>query len=284
MSTLQEGDRMNVESRLSGGCDSRPIKSFILHKIGDRMIGTYHNIIDDPDGNPILGAPNLLTHDQLREMVNLLGESGYDRQILPAGLLVADPDMLVWYRPSLLRPIWFETRTDIDKLHGKLVRWPATLFMAKPSGLSLFALDSDARPEPETRLYRGPWYNVYANGRLCPGSAPFPQVLRPTAATLKAFEDGWYDSSFVHTNLGMKDLTSFPGGHKALWMHLHEHGEEPFPVETLIPLQMDGEDLTFERLLKYNGEIKITGIVETGTQPVDVPAAETDNDTQALAA
>jgi hypothetical protein len=54
-----------------------------------------------------------------------------------------------------------------------------------------------------------------------------------SAASIGAWEQGFYESSFTHANVGR--LTRHEGGHDALWAELAGK-RQPFPIDALIRL------------------------------------------------
>jgi len=249
---------MIVEGYTSSGRDAKAIKGIVLHRAGaDRVVGTVHDVVEGAEGEEIFGPGQLLTHDHIRGLNELLNAQAYSRRIIPECLVVTAPDILVWWRPSQIRPVWFAAKSAIDDLNARYARWPALLFVGRPSGLAVFALAASQRPGPETELLRGPFYNIWASGTMCPGSAPLPMSLAPTVEIIDMFERAFYDSSFTHTNLGMADLTLYAGGHRALWQSMVDDVSQVFPFESLIPLDIDGQPLTLERMLQSYGPLKI---------------------------
>lgn len=180
------------------------------------------------------GAP--LTRHGLEEIAQVLLSDGTGpmvRELLPENLLYSDATRLLWWAPSALRPIFFRTgRTDFDAaLEGKSVYHPPLLFLAK-GGLSVWALGENARPTLDSHLYQAPYFNIFSSGSMCQGNAHFPNVLRPEA--MAGFEQAFFETNFTHTNTSGKPLTSFAGGHDALWKHLAETGNS-FPLDALLP-------------------------------------------------
>ncbi len=180
------------------------------------------------------GTP--LTRAGLEEIAQVLltdGTGPLVRELLPESLLYSDATRLLWWAPSAFRPIFFRTgRPDFDAaLEGKSAYHPPLLFLAK-GGLSVWALSENARPTLDSQLYQAPYFNIFSSGSMCQGNTQFPNVLRPEA--MAGFEQAFFETNFTHTNTSGKPLTSFAGGHDALWKHLAETGN-PFPLDALVP-------------------------------------------------
>jgi hypothetical protein len=82
---------------------------------------------------------------------------------------------------------------------------------------------------------------------MCEGNVPLPGSAHPSH--IPDFERAFFDSSFVHTNLGNLDLTFHPGGHNGLWRELIATAHSAFPSHWLIPLDQGGEPMTLEKAI-----------------------------------
>ena len=76
-----------------------------------------------------------------------------------------------------------------------------------------------------------PFWNLSDNGRVCTGSMRRPDSV--SVATIPAWERGFYESAFTHSNIGR--LTRHKDGFEGLWNSLAEK-RNSFPRETLICL------------------------------------------------
>ena len=245
---------MDVKGYLSDQTETRPLVGVIVHGGPHGSVATVHSIDDAPDGGaPYLSPGEPMTHENLADLVaRLAGGHGGRRQVLPECVLVADPGLLVWWRPAQHRHVFFDTDDkDFDaKATGRVALHPALLFVGMPRLLFAFALDADARPDMGTALFRAPYYNLYASGRMCEGNVPMPEQPLPTAETVEAYERAFFDSSFAHTNLGERDLTTHPGGHNGLWRSLVAADHRHFPAWALIRAEHTGNPLTLGLLLE----------------------------------
>jgi PRTRC genetic system protein B len=117
---------------------------------------------------------------------------------------------------------------EVALLSGKRFPHPGLIFRAQPGNLDVRAVACHDRPEPDTPLYRAPYWNVNDQGDVCLGSARVPHEA--TIESLKRWEEGFFESEFTHPNAARK-LTEHPGGFIGLWMSLI--GKRRFPVEYL---------------------------------------------------
>lgn len=125
------------------------------------------------------------------------GQSSLSNQILPEFILVDSPDRLVWYKRRFIGEMWFRVG---QKPECFVVEWTPLLFMAdkERNSLRVFALGTNSRPNPETRLYHAPLMNINDFGDLCQGSAELPAEI--SVATIGACEASLIESQFTHVN------------------------------------------------------------------------------------
>jgi len=211
-------------------------RAICLYEGGQGAIATLHDV-SLVDNVPTIGAGVAVEKEAFVSIAaQLQGQSASRRQIIEVPLLVLDPDLLCWYRPSESRIVFFKTKDEaLNALSGEEALHPPLLFIARPNELYVYALDSDARPDAKTPLFNAPYFNLYANAHLCEGNYRLPQTLSPDS--IEGWERAFFDTSFSHTNLQTKELTKWKDGHNALWRHLRgcAINGEPFPFESLVP-------------------------------------------------
>lgn len=125
------------------------------------------------------------------------GQSTLSNQILPESVLVDSPDRLVWYKRRFVGEMWFRVGQKPECL---VVEWTPLLFLAdkERNALRVFALGTNSRPGPETRLYHAPLMNINGFGDLCQGSAKLPAEI--SVADIEACEASLIESQFTHVN------------------------------------------------------------------------------------
>lgn len=202
---------------------------------GDAL-ATVHDIHKPEEGPSLLpGTP--LDRNALADLVAKLSGQSQRRTILAERTLFADASMLVWWCPSARRKLYFKSgKADLDELSGKEALHPPLVFLARSQHLSVWALAGNARPLATTKLYTAPYFNLYAGGNMCIGNVRLPESLDPSEPTLVQWEEAFFGTNFTHSNLGSGKLTSFPGGHNALWKAMVSGGYDRFPHSSLIPL------------------------------------------------
>ncbi len=241
---------MEVIPYLAGARETEPVAAVVLHRLRDRHVGVLHDITSSPGGAPQLGPGRVLTHDAARSFSQQLSGASAVRQILPASVLVTDSDLLVWHRPATRRPIIFQTQ---DKaLNADVSGWPVLhpplLFVARPGRIAAYALTGPERPGMDTPLCRAPYFNLYPTGSMCEGNVPLPPAPTPTEETLAGYEAAFYDSAFVHTNLGSRNIIQWKNGHAGFWRDMKTTVH--FPGHALVRLKKGGIPLTVGMVLK----------------------------------
>ena len=174
---------------------------------------THHNI----DSNGRIEAGEFVSPESVLEMTQkALTETVQLRQaqrvdFIPEHLLVDKPTKTVWYRPSCKRDLLFKFGSN-GKQHRIKACLPALLFIRKQYVLTIFALNSDARPTLNSEIFHAPLMNVNATGDLCLGDARLPEVFAGDEDTLLKSEDcffGCYSGHINHSHtLNIKETVS----------------------------------------------------------------------------
>jgi PRTRC genetic system protein B len=221
----------------------QPLVVLVVYDGGSgRQAATVHDVIRENGGEPITGPGRPLGREALNDLVKgLAGKTAAARRIVPAHVLVTDADCLVWWRPSVRRPIFFNTsdKEFNEAVNAQPVLHPALLFVAREN-LSVWALAENRRPEATTPVLRAPYCNLYEGGNMCSGAVRLPGSC--AISTIEAWESAFYDTTFTHSNLHGSPLTSHPGGDRGLWRDmlgvqpLGEDGVERFPIEHLVAI------------------------------------------------
>lgn len=191
-----------------------------------------HDLRINERGVPEVLAGYPLTRDGVQQLVSLLRGTLPVRALWPASVLSADPERVAWWTPARRRRIWFcpKQQPRLQHLTRREVLHPATLFVADPGRLYVFALAENTRPLPDTPVYQPPYLNCYEDGQVCTGEVVWPGSV--AVETLPQWEATWFDS--VGTFPVTEELTRFPGGHNALWEAMQT--AETFPADALLPL------------------------------------------------
>lgn len=102
---------------------------------------------------------------------------------------------------------------------------PGLVFVCSP-GRAPWVYASPSRPvEPEQRLYRMPAFNVFSDGRVCPGSHKFPD-------NVEEIPESFFRSFFSLTGDSQDRSKKHPDDLQALWEEID--GRTEYPVEDLV--------------------------------------------------
>ena len=199
---------------------------------GNRYMATVHGVVQETcEGCPLLGAGQLLSTASSRELARQLG-TGCPVEFLPDHVVARTPDLLAWWTPAMVRPMFFRPGSELEGVSGKRFPHPALLFVVSSTVLYVRALFATKRPQPDTKLAAAPYWNLDSNGAVCAGTMRAPKSL--TVTSIAAWQQAFFQSEFTHPGGGGR-LTKRRGGTAALWKNLA--GKDRFPLSTLIELE-----------------------------------------------
>jgi PRTRC genetic system protein B len=205
---------------------------------GNRFMATVHGLVQtDKSGVPTLGAGQLLSTAALREMTRQLGTS-CAAEFLPDYVIARTPELIAWWVPAAIRPMFFRDGSELADVSGKLFPYPALLFVVRNGVLFVRALPKNHRPDRDTKLAAAPYWNIDSNGAVCAGTMRAPRSL--TVTSIAAWQQAFFQSEFTHPG-GAGRLTRRKGGTAALWTGLA--GKKRFPRESLIETESVSEYL-----------------------------------------
>jgi PRTRC genetic system protein B len=195
----------------------------------NRVMATVHGVVQKAtDGTPLLGAGELLSMAALRELTKQLGTT-CPAEYLPDNIISRTPELIAWWTPAAIRPMFFREGSELGSLSGKLFPHPALLFVVRDGALFVRALPTSERPQARTKLSAAPYWNIDANGAVCAGTMRTPKSL--TVGSIAAWQQAFFQSEFTHPG-GAGRLTRRKGGTAALWKSLA--GKKTFPRSALI--------------------------------------------------
>jgi PRTRC genetic system protein B len=206
---------------------------------GQTVYGTVHPISNDDD-RPTIGAGRPIDRAALIGCLNELARNAASKaEFLPETVLAASQSAVTWWCRPGLRRVFFECR-ELGK-RTAIVPHPGLVFHAASRGFSVFALQEDSRPTPESTLHEPPYFNTWDFGKICIGSAHVPK--RIDIESIAGWESGYFESAFTHPNHGGKRV-NHPKSEFAFWKAMLD-GEYPgeFPKDLLIPMNATLADL-----------------------------------------
>ena len=103
---------------------------------------------------------------------------------------------------------------------------PGLVFVCSPGGAPWVYAALERPTAPEQQLYRAPAFNVFRDGRVCPGSHRFPEEVG-------RIPESFFQSFFSLTGDTRDRSKKHPDNLQALWEELD--GQTDYPVEDLVP-------------------------------------------------
>lgn len=214
----------------------------MLYETNEQIVATAHDVRVD-NGTLALDVGRVVTANQQRELALTMLGFGGAREIIPPNVLIHDTDFMVWHVAGCVRSMHFRENQKVTIFQ---VPYPSLLFVASGNGLSVYGLATDERPTKDTPLYHAPLMNIYADARLCLGSARLPDGLG--ISDIPAWEELIFNTAYSHTNhdrtlrIGRKKSTS-SAEHFKFYQKLAKGKPARFPIEALIPLNKTVGDL-----------------------------------------
>ncbi len=154
---------------------------------------------------------------------------GFSSGLLPADALWWNQgetgQVVGLWRPPQVWPVALQR--EAFKPPARLrIPMPGLLFVCSP-GRAPWVYAATERPsDPEQQLYRMPAFNVFRDGRTCPGSHRYPDEVG-------LIPESFFQSFFSGTGDTHDRSKKHPDNLHALWEELD--GETEYPVEDLVP-------------------------------------------------
>lgn len=223
-------------------------EAILFYKGHKSQYATIHKIASDENGASLLpGKP--LTQAAVcrvyRDFIGAMTIGGF----LPENVLSIGVDSLVWWCKPSPRRVFFMS----EKLGGQrsaVTPHPGAVFAVKGTDWYVFAVKGNDRPTPEMELFQAPYFNVWAQGKICTGNVAIPKGNVPE--TITAWENAFFDSQFTHPNIHEANkLVAYRGGSYAFWKSMLNGKHKRFPEKVLVPLNATVADLL--RVLQTGG-------------------------------
>jgi PRTRC genetic system protein B len=223
---------MNTDIEIGGNSAVELRKAVMIYK-GTQAYVTVHDVLRDEQGRPHYGPPEALSADFLKGLCELLKQkAARELEILPNNILCLTDELVAWWCPAAVRPMFFQSATDqeANALSGRMFPNPPLMFVATETQLSIRALPKDERPTCGTHLFSAPYWNTYEDGSICAGSMRVPTSEVSSSVTAE-WERGFFESAFTHPS-GAVRLTSYKGGIIPMWTSVL--GDDAFPGRYLV--------------------------------------------------
>ena len=154
---------------------------------------------------------------------------GFSSGLLPEGAIWWNQgeagQMVALWRPPKVWPAALQREAFAPPARLRLPM-PGLVFVCSP-GRAPWVYAAPSRPsDPEQQLFRAPAFNVFSDGRACPGSHTFPEAI-------SEIPESFFRSFFSLTGDSGNRSEKHPDNLLALWEELD--GKTEYPTEDLVP-------------------------------------------------
>jgi PRTRC genetic system protein B len=194
---------------------------------------TVHPVSIHESASPIIEAGRPLDKGTLEKLLrSLMKTAGTQTGVFSERILSVGTGFVVWWQPPGERAFFFDcaASSSIGKRSGS-GRVPGLVFVASGCTLRVFAVKGRTRPGTDTLLHHAPLMNVYADGKVCTGSAPLPGST--LSSSIAAWEAAFWNSSFTHPN--QQRAVRYKGGLEQFSLDLLNGKFTRFPEHVLCP-------------------------------------------------
>lgn len=178
------------------------------------------------NGSPIGFHP--ITANEIRGVLGKINaaENGLIqcRGLFPKNILWMDiiqgDFKLLWYRPTMYQLVKFDKECN---LKNSIVKVPSLLFFATRTNIKVFAIKK--KPSMNTELYEAPFFNVFADGRICMGDV---KINIPSITSFDEIIRLW-ETYFWSSQFTMSGSTAT----LKIWQKLCKGYKEIYPLDKL---------------------------------------------------
>lgn len=193
---------------------------------------TVHQVSLQDGQQPAIQPGVLATKDGLMTALReLLPESERGTGLLDETILATGVDHMVWWVKPTKRQMWFSCQ-ELGGERTATIPQPGLVMVACPSGWYVFAVKGKDRPTSDTPLYQAPYFNVWAGGKICTGTAKTPRGVHRKKPT--AWEDAFFGSYFTHPNVRAPEKLVARGGAYKFWTAALDGRFAKFPEGMLV--------------------------------------------------
>lgn len=200
---------------------------------------TVHDVAE-VDGEPTILAGKAMTPRAAISLARALSKGVSHGGFIPETVLYMDGDLLLWWVPPTKRHIAFRSLQISDTERGEVVPHTGLVFAASSKIWAVWAIKGSHRPTPDSALFQAPYFNVWANGRICQGNVEVPNGT--TAEKIDAWNAAFFGSFFTHPNV-QKGLVKYRGGAYRFWKDMLDQKFDAFPERVLVPTKCRVRDI-----------------------------------------
>lgn len=234
---------MEFEASIHG--DSFNLSSAVLlySDSNNRTYATKH-VVELMDGRPMIRPGRPLTEGDYKHLVDGLKPAERptiewnDPRILAKGL-----GRTIWWSPPQQRTLFFkESGLASRSFEGKnTCPTPGLVFMVIDGSMYIYALKGAQAPGKTTKLFQAPFFNVWANGKVCDGNAQKPDADQQV--NLDAWERFFFGSNFTHPNFSEKDRLTKRIDPALFWKKQIQSPSPTFPEKVLVDINLTVSDI-----------------------------------------
>jgi PRTRC genetic system protein B len=204
---------------------------------------TMHSV-DTSSGRPIILPGRLATSEDLKTLTKGMSASmqAAGTHWIDSSVLANGGGRMIWFTPAGKRSMFFQKCSLEGSFDAQGVApVPALIWLAERDSLYVFAVKDSERPTPDTELFQAPFFNVWARGQVCIGTAQRPS--ESTVSDPKAWEAMFWSSRFTHPNFKEKNRLIEGVDPYLFWSQMLKVAPPQFPLEHLVPLKLKVADL-----------------------------------------
>lgn len=190
--------------------------------------------VEHLNGKAIVKEGRLASQRSIRKFIKLvIGDKvKNDLNFLPSNILAQDENNVVWWVPPGKQRVFFNSSADKMSNINAEIELPGLVFALVESNWYVVAVEGISRPEPTSRVFFSPFFNVWDNNQICVGSTKLPNNRKNVDQWTAAF----FSSAFTHNNYKSKNSQLTDGRTRAaLWKSLIKTRPGDFAIEVLPP-------------------------------------------------
>jgi PRTRC genetic system protein B len=209
---------------------------------------TVHDVDTGPTGRPMVAPGRLIAEADLAALYSGLNEAQGAQsgvQWLDSRVLASGAGRLIWWSPPGQRPLFFKQSESMTSTFtaSAVCPVPGLVWMLRDTSLSVYAVAGSDRPTLTTALFQAPFFNVWATGEVCVGSATPPS--KAAQHDPAAWEGMFFGSNFTHPNVNDRNRLVKAASAVSFWRKMVQAKQpvERFPEDALVSLPLKVEDL-----------------------------------------
>lgn len=200
---------------------------------------TKHEV-DVNSGRPVIRPGTPFTEEDYAFLVTAMAPAEqprmqwHDPRQLAKGL-----GRVIWWSPPKRRSLFFKKSShNKATFEGKgTCSCPGLVFMAAEKSMYVYAFKGSDAPNPKTKLYQAPFFNVWSAGQVCVGNAALPR--EDQRDNLDAWERMFFGSHFTHPNFTEKDRLTVGHDPVKFWKAQVSKPSASFPEAVLFDLNLE---------------------------------------------